>query len=98
MEIKGTGPDGSLIAEPDFFTLGHELNSAKLLAEVHDNVVRFTWNDVPIAVAGDSDLSLIMRQFESRQPEDQIVEIGPYPDPTTTPEFSHGTFVVEIGR
>jgi hypothetical protein len=98
VKIKSTRIDGSLDAEPDFFMISHELSHAQEIAEKHGQIVHFEWNGWPIAVAGDTDLSLIMRQWESRKSGDSIVEIGPYPDPATTPKFTHGTFVVEISR
>ena len=99
MKINGIRSDGSIDAEPDYFD-GHiriGLSNALRIAGEQNRIVRFEWNDCPLAVAADTDLDLILRQWEGRKPGDPLVEIGPHPDPDTTPEYSHGVFVVQIG-
>ncbi len=97
MKITGERSDGSLDAEVDsndgMIQVG--LRNARQLATSHGKIIHFEWNDVPLAIAADSDFGLILRSWEAREPGD-VNQIGPHPDPETTPAYSHGAYIVEI--
>ncbi|MBB3752664.1 hypothetical protein FHT44_005176 [Mycolicibacterium sp. BK634] len=96
MKINSIGRD-FIDAEPDHRdgTIYVGLRNAQRIAIVQERVALFEWNGVPFAIAADTDLNLILRQWESRQPG-EVDQIGPYPDPETTPEFTHGIMVVNL--
>ena len=98
MKIIGSRVDGSLDVEVEFSDgwIHTTLDAAKEIATKEEKTVHILWNDHPIAIASDTDLTLILRQFEAWNVGDPLDEIGPHPDPATTPEFTHGVFVVEL--
>lgn len=98
MRITGGDPKGWLVAKVDRSdgTLRVALRNAHRLAVRYRKVVHFDWNGVPLAVAADSDINLIVRAWQARE-AGNVDQIGPHPDPKTTPEYSHGIMIFTLG-